>query len=102
MIVRPNPNTNPLSTGFDINSETAPRRSRPPSRNINPAAIVAADTSSKYRAEPIKAIGATKAASIAAEDEVAVTASWRDVPKMAYTNIPSNAAYKPTCGGTPA
>jgi hypothetical protein len=55
-----------------------------------------------YRPLSDKAIGATKAATIAAEEEVDVTASWRDVPKMAYTNIPSMAAYKPTWGGTPA
>jgi hypothetical protein len=55
-----------------------------------------------YRAESAEAIGATNAASIAAEEEVDVTASWREVPKIAYTNIPIHAAYKPICGATPA
>jgi hypothetical protein len=49
-----------------------------------------------YRPASARASGATNAASIAAEDEVDVTASWREVPNIAYTNMPSIAAYKPT------
>jgi hypothetical protein len=51
-----------------------------------------------YRPPSDKAIGATKAASIAAEEEVDVTASWRDVPKIAYTNIPSMAGIQAHLG----
>jgi hypothetical protein len=78
-----------------MNSDTAPSLRTPARKNKQPAAIAAADTSIMYRAESAKAIGATKAANIAAEEEVDVTASWREVPKIAYTNIPTHAAYKP-------
>ena len=79
-----------------MNSDTAPSLSKPPSRKIRPAASVAAETSTMYRPASARASGATSAASIAAEDEVDVTASWREVPNIAYTNMPSIAAYKPT------
>ena len=96
MIVSPKPKTNPFRTGLEMNSDTAPSLSKPPSRKITPAAIVAAETSTMYLPESPNAIGATRAANIAADEEVDVTASWREVPKTAYTNIPSMAAYKPT------
>jgi hypothetical protein len=45
--------------------------------------MVAADASSAYRSEFPGANGATRAASIAAEEDVDLTASWWDVPKSA-------------------
>src|SRR3954462_9219362 len=98
MIVSPSPKTNPFRTGLEMNSDTGPNLGTPPAMNTRPAIRVAAETSIAYLAESPAAMGATKAASIAAEDEVGVTASCRDVPKIAYTNMPNIAAYKPICG----
>src|SRR5580698_8888133 len=83
MMVSASPKTKPLRTGLEMNSETAPSLSRPPAKKMMPAAIAAPDANTTYRAESPTAIGATRAASMAADEDVDVTASWRDVPKIA-------------------
>ena len=76
MIVRASPKTNPLRTGLEMNSDTAPSLSRPPTRKMIPAAMAAPEARTTYRAESPAAIGATRAASMAALEDVGVTASY--------------------------
>src|SRR5262249_6905601 len=102
IMVSPRPNTNPLSTGSEINSDTKPRLKTLATSKRRPATIAVADPSATYLPISPAATGATNAASIAAEPEVHDTTKCLEEPNKAYTTKPAAAEYSPAWGGTPA
>jgi len=74
-----------------MNSETKPSRKILATRKSSPVAIAVADASAAYFAGSPAAIGATSAASMAAEPDVQDTARCRDEPNSAYAARPATA-----------
>ena len=102
MITIPSPNRNPVITGFDTRSETAPKRSRPPSASTTATTSASAADSAMKRSMSPPASGPTVAADTADVAVVALTMSWREVPMKPYASIATGAAISPASGGRPA
>ena len=98
----PRPNRKPVITGFETRSATAPKRSAPPAISTTATTSASAADSMAKRSTSPPAIGPTVAAETAEVAVVALTTSWRDVPRNAYAAIATGAAIRPASGGSPA
>ena len=98
----PRPNRKPVITGLETRSETAPKRSRPPSASTIPTTSASAADSAAKRSTSPPASGPTVAADTADVAVVALTTSWREVPARAKAAIATGAAISPASGGSPA
>jgi hypothetical protein len=83
MMVSPSPNMNPAWTPAEMKRDTKPMWSRPSRARTSPTRMASAAARAPKRATSPAATGATRAAVMAAVEEVGLTTSWRDDPSRA-------------------
>ncbi len=96
------PKTNPVITGSDRKDEMNPSRSNPARRKMAPTETTSAASMAGYWSGLSPMTGAMTAAIMMEVEEVAATASWRLVPKMAKRGREKISAYSPAWAGAPA
>ena len=102
MIVSPSPTMKPAWTAVGMKRLRKPIFSHPNTASATPQPMASvADSAAKRSASP-RASGAMMAAEMAAVDEVGLTTSWRDVPRIPYASSPPMVATSPACAGSPA
>jgi hypothetical protein len=96
------PSTKPVTIGFDRNSATQPRRSRPTVSRAIPAAMASAAVTATASSGSPPAMSATSDPDTIATVDAGPTISCGDEPRPAYASNARGTAYNPTCTGTPA